>query len=145
LRLSVQDIEALIVDVPDFPKPGIVFKDITPLIAHPGGFRGRIPQTGPTAHSVRATRDTALRHRLLDRNPVIHGQSHITFVDANRLSSCGCSIFWPSPNAMQCMAGIASTCLMNFSALRPSHRPLPAPKQCTKEFFDGQSESKKDH
>ena len=25
-------------DIPDFPKPGIVFKDITPLLAHPGAF-----------------------------------------------------------------------------------------------------------
>ncbi|MCB9831255.1 MAG: adenine phosphoribosyltransferase [Planctomycetes bacterium] len=28
----------LIRDVPDFPKPGIVFKDITPLLADPTGF-----------------------------------------------------------------------------------------------------------
>ena len=28
----------LIRDVPDFPKPGIVFKDITPLLADPGGL-----------------------------------------------------------------------------------------------------------
>ena len=28
----------LIVDVPDFPKPGIVFKDITPLIENPKAF-----------------------------------------------------------------------------------------------------------
>ena len=28
----------LIVDVPDFPKPGVVFKDITPLLASPAGF-----------------------------------------------------------------------------------------------------------
>ncbi len=26
-------------DVPDFPKPGIVFKDITPLLSHPDAFR----------------------------------------------------------------------------------------------------------
>jgi adenine phosphoribosyltransferase len=26
-------------DVPDFPKPGIVFKDITPLLADPAAFR----------------------------------------------------------------------------------------------------------
>ena len=26
-------------DVPDFPKPGIVFKDITPMLAHPAAFR----------------------------------------------------------------------------------------------------------
>ncbi|MBA8795146.1 adenine phosphoribosyltransferase [Friedmanniella endophytica] len=28
----------LIRDVPDFPKPGVVFKDITPLLASPAGF-----------------------------------------------------------------------------------------------------------
>ena len=31
-------IESLIMDVPDFPKKGIVFKDITPLLADPKGF-----------------------------------------------------------------------------------------------------------
>ncbi|MEM9302953.1 MAG: adenine phosphoribosyltransferase [Pseudomonadota bacterium] len=31
-----------IVDVPDFPKPGIVFKDITPLLADPDAFRASI-------------------------------------------------------------------------------------------------------
>ena len=25
-------------DIPDFPKPGIIFKDITPLLAHPQAF-----------------------------------------------------------------------------------------------------------
>ncbi len=25
-------------DIPDFPKPGIIFKDITPLLAHPPAF-----------------------------------------------------------------------------------------------------------
>jgi adenine phosphoribosyltransferase len=32
----------LIRDVPDFPKPGIVFKDITPLLADPVAFRHAI-------------------------------------------------------------------------------------------------------
>lgn len=32
-------LKALIRDVPDFPKPGILFKDITPLLADPGGLR----------------------------------------------------------------------------------------------------------
>ncbi|WP_203566403.1 adenine phosphoribosyltransferase [Aestuariimicrobium ganziense] len=31
-------IASLIRDVPDFPKPGVVFKDITPLLASPQGF-----------------------------------------------------------------------------------------------------------
>ena len=31
-------LEELIRDVPDYPKPGIVFKDITPLLADPSGL-----------------------------------------------------------------------------------------------------------
>jgi adenine phosphoribosyltransferase len=29
-------------DIPDFPKPGILFKDITPLLSHPAAFRHTI-------------------------------------------------------------------------------------------------------
>src|SRR5213082_2312160 len=29
-------------DIPDFPKPGIVFKDITPMLGHPDAFRAVI-------------------------------------------------------------------------------------------------------
>lgn len=32
------DLKAYIRDVPDFPKPGVVFKDITPLLIDPGAF-----------------------------------------------------------------------------------------------------------
>lgn len=34
----MMDITTLIRDVPDFPKPGILFKDITPLLQSPSGF-----------------------------------------------------------------------------------------------------------
>ncbi len=33
------DLKAYIRDIPDFPKPGILFKDITPLLAEPAAFR----------------------------------------------------------------------------------------------------------
>lgn len=36
--LDLDAMKALIKDVPDFPKKGIVFKDITPLLADPKGF-----------------------------------------------------------------------------------------------------------
>jgi len=32
------DVRTFVRDVPDFPKKGIVFKDITPLLAHPEAF-----------------------------------------------------------------------------------------------------------
>lgn len=35
-------IAAHVRDVPDFPKPGILFKDITPLLAAPEAFRGAV-------------------------------------------------------------------------------------------------------
>jgi adenine phosphoribosyltransferase len=35
---SFEYVRSLIRDVPDFPKPGIVFKDITPLLASPRAF-----------------------------------------------------------------------------------------------------------
>ncbi|MBN1240491.1 MAG: adenine phosphoribosyltransferase [Gammaproteobacteria bacterium] len=40
--MTLEQIRALIRDVPDFPKPGIVFKDITPLVAHPEAFRAAV-------------------------------------------------------------------------------------------------------
>jgi adenine phosphoribosyltransferase len=36
------DLRRWIRDIPDFPKPGIVFKDITPLLADHGAFRATI-------------------------------------------------------------------------------------------------------
>jgi len=36
--VQIEQIEALIRDVPDFPEPGIVFKDITPVLADPIAF-----------------------------------------------------------------------------------------------------------
>jgi adenine phosphoribosyltransferase len=42
---------ALVRDVPDYPEPGIVFKDITPLLASPEGLRDVVDQI-VAAHPV---------------------------------------------------------------------------------------------
>jgi adenine phosphoribosyltransferase len=41
---TVEDLKALIRDVPDFPKPGIVFKDIMPLLADSDALRFTVDQ-----------------------------------------------------------------------------------------------------
>ena len=46
------EIKALIRTVPDFPAPGILFRDITTLIAHPEGLEATID------HLVEAARLT---------------------------------------------------------------------------------------
>lgn len=41
---QIMRIEDYIRDIPDFPKPGILFKDITPLLANPEAFQESINQ-----------------------------------------------------------------------------------------------------
>jgi adenine phosphoribosyltransferase len=38
------DLRQHIRSIPDFPKPGILFRDITPLLSHPPAFRASIEQ-----------------------------------------------------------------------------------------------------
>jgi adenine phosphoribosyltransferase len=38
------DLRKYIRDIPDFPKPGILFKDITPLLSEPRAFREAVEQ-----------------------------------------------------------------------------------------------------
>ncbi len=42
-------------DIPDFPKPGIVFKDITPLLKDPGAFRESLDRLAELAAGAGAT------------------------------------------------------------------------------------------
>ncbi len=36
--------ENLVVDIPDYPEPGVVFKDITPLLSDPDGFKACVDE-----------------------------------------------------------------------------------------------------
>jgi adenine phosphoribosyltransferase len=42
--MTSADVKRLIRDIPDFPKPGILFRDITPLIADPRGLAAIVDQ-----------------------------------------------------------------------------------------------------
>lgn len=53
----MKDLKAFVRDVPDFPKPGIVFKDITPLIASAEAFKDAISSL---AERYRGRVDTVL-------------------------------------------------------------------------------------
>lgn len=50
------EIRAAIRDVPDFPKPGILFRDITPLLGNPKVFRSVIAEFVRTAREAGVTR-----------------------------------------------------------------------------------------
>ena len=54
MELDVGRLKELVRDVPEFPKPGVVFKDITPLLADPDAFRGAVDAIADhyTGHGV---------------------------------------------------------------------------------------------
>jgi adenine phosphoribosyltransferase len=61
--MSPLEIKQLIVDVPDFPKPGIVFKDITPVLAHPAAFKSVVDQLAEHAAALRCDAVLAIESR----------------------------------------------------------------------------------
>jgi len=61
--MTLEEIRSLIRDVPDFPKPGIVFKDITPLLASPRGFSAAIGHLAGHAQAFRADGVLAIESR----------------------------------------------------------------------------------
>lgn len=50
-------------DVPDFPKPGILFRDITPLLADGSAFAAAIDQLDELTRSIKFTRIIGIESR----------------------------------------------------------------------------------
>jgi adenine phosphoribosyltransferase len=61
--MTLQEIKSFIKDVPDFPKPGIVFKDITPLLASPRAFRAAVDALAERVAGQRADGLLAIESR----------------------------------------------------------------------------------
>jgi len=61
--LNLNDIANFIVDVPDFPKPGVVFKDITPLLASPGAFGATVDMLAARIEASGAAEILAIESR----------------------------------------------------------------------------------
>ncbi|MEY4066649.1 MAG: hypothetical protein RIR26_2857 [Pseudomonadota bacterium] len=58
-----QDLLAVLKDYPDFPKPGIVFKDICPLLAHPALFKRVLRHLAEHAADCSATHIVGMESR----------------------------------------------------------------------------------
>ena len=55
----IESLKSLIRDIPDFPKKGILFRDITPLLANPSGLAlggGTVGQSVPREEHRRGRR-----------------------------------------------------------------------------------------
>ncbi len=57
------DLKTVIRDVPDFPKPGILFRDITPVLEQPSAFRAALAGLGDLIASTPFDKIAALESR----------------------------------------------------------------------------------
>jgi adenine phosphoribosyltransferase len=60
---QVIDIKPLIRTVPDFPRPGVLFRDITTLLKHAEGFRAVIGRLGAAYRDCRIDKVAAIESR----------------------------------------------------------------------------------
>lgn len=60
---AIEQLKAVIRDVPDFPKEGIVFKDITPLLKDPASFRRSVEMMAALAAGRGASTVVAVESR----------------------------------------------------------------------------------
>ena len=63
MRVIADLLASRIRDVPDYPKPGVVFKDITPLLADPKAFRAMTGEFARLARDLGATKVVGLEAR----------------------------------------------------------------------------------
>ncbi len=61
--ITIEDISRRIRDVPDFPKPGILFKDITPLLLDAAAFRRAIELMAAPFRAAGVTRVVSIESR----------------------------------------------------------------------------------
>ncbi len=79
--IAEQDmLKSLIRDVPDFPKKGIIFKDITPLLKHEIAFRSACDQLAEPFKGIKIDQVVGIESRGFIFSPVIAYQLRAGFV-----------------------------------------------------------------
>jgi adenine phosphoribosyltransferase len=82
--VSGADLRALIRDIPDFPKPGIVFKDITPLLASPDGLDAAVHELAAYARGLHVDVVVGAEARGFLLGPALARELHAGFVLARK-------------------------------------------------------------
>jgi adenine phosphoribosyltransferase len=73
-------LKSLLRDVPDFPKPGIIFKDITPLLAHPSARQHVVQSIVEFYRSSPIDAVAAVEARGFIFGALIAGAMHLPFI-----------------------------------------------------------------
>ena len=78
------DLAGYIRDIPDFPKPGILFRDITPLMASPAGFRTAVAGLAAYGREVEAELVIGAEARGFLLGPALANELGVGFVLARK-------------------------------------------------------------
>ena len=78
------DLSALIRDVPDYPKPGILFKDITPLLADGAAMREVTAQFAARAAELKADAIAGIEARGFIFAPAVAAQMGLPFIPVRK-------------------------------------------------------------
>ncbi len=78
------DFKSLIRDVPDFPKKGIIFKDITPLLKHPKAFQEVVRQMASRYQNQNITGIVAMESRGFILGGALATQMGVSFIPVRK-------------------------------------------------------------
>lgn len=78
------DLRSYIRDVPDFPKPGVLFKDITPLLGDPGALARAVDELTSRFENHRISKVIGIESRGYIFAPAIALRLHTGFVPARK-------------------------------------------------------------
>ena len=78
------EFEHLIESIPDYPKPGVVFKDITPLLADPDGFAATIKNLADPYRNAGVTKVVGAEARGFMVGAPVARELHAGFVPARK-------------------------------------------------------------
>lgn len=84
------DLRSVIRDVPDFPKPGIIFKDITPLLKDPGAFRETLDLLEESARGLAVTGVVGIEARGFMFGAALAARLGVGFIPIRKPSKLPC-------------------------------------------------------
>ena len=81
---SPQDLKALIRDIPDFPKKGIIFKDITPLLKQPEALQFAVDEMAELVKDARPEQIVGIESRGFIFSPILAYKLKAGFVPVRK-------------------------------------------------------------
>lgn len=82
---SAEDLKRLIRDVPDFPKKGILFKDITPILKDPEALQFAVDELARLLQGTRADQIVGIESRGFIFSPILAYKLKAGFVPVRKL------------------------------------------------------------